>query len=265
MNKKTGLFFLSLTGILVILSVLFFTGCSSSDKNGTDKKEKYKKMEGTVVVFGDSTWAIDKGPKGITGRFEELTSFHVKDLSVCGGMAVRIEKYPSTHSNSCLTSMLFFNEDEESREMHDAIKGADYVFLEYGGNDYANVSVPASGGENSFENAMQKAVAAIKEMNPDARIVLIGSSEGWFKEDDRIILRSETDLGGGTLADFNNAVRNVAVKEGLLFVDMMKAVPVSIENPREYVIDGAHLSDAGSQVYAEYLTEQIYNYYYVSD
>jgi lysophospholipase L1-like esterase len=265
MNKKTGRFLISLiTGFLVILSTLL-TGCNSSDKSKTDKKEKYKKMEGNVVVFGDSIWALDKGPKGVAGRFEELTSFNVTDLSVCGGMAVRIEKYPSTHSNSCLTSMLFFNEDEESKEMRDSIMGSDYVILEYGGNDYPNASVPASGEGNSFENAMQKAVAAIKEMNPDARIVLIGPSEGWFKEDDRIILRSEAEIGGCTLKDFSNAVRNVAEKEGILWVDMMKGIPFSAETPREYVIDGAHLSDAGSQVYAEYLTEQIYNYYYVSD
>lgn len=264
MNKKTGLFFLSLTGILVILSVLLLTGCSSSDKSRTDKKEKYKKMEGNVVVFGDSIWALDKGPKGVAGCFEELTSFHVTDLSVCGGMATRIEKYPSTHSNGCLISMLLYNEDEESREMRDAIKGADYVFLEYGGNDYC-VSVPASGVEISFENAMLTAVTTIKEMNPDARIVLIAPSEGWMTEGDKTVLRSETDLGGGTLVDFNNAVRNVAEKEDLLWVDMIKGLPVSRENPREYVADGVHLSDAGCKVYAEYLAEQMYNYYYVSD
>lgn len=264
MNKKTGLFFLPLTGFLVIFSVLLLTGCGSSDKNGTDKKGQYKKMEGNVVVFSDSTWAIDKGPKGVAGRFKELTSFHVKDLSLCGGMAARIEKYPSTHSNRSLTSMLFFNEDEESKEMRDSIKEADYVILDYGANDWG-ASVPASGGENSFENAMQTAVTAVKEMNPDARIVLIGPSEGWMTEGDKTVLRSETDMGGGTLKDFSNAVRNVAEKEGLLWVDMMKGLPVSIENPQEYVIDGAHLSDAGSQVFAEYLARQIYNYYYGSN
>lgn|GEM_PF-3044695 len=170
-------------------------------------------MEGNVVVFSDSTWAIDKGPKGVAGRFKELTSFHVKDLSLCGGMAARIEKYPSTHSNRSLTSMLFFNEDEESKEMRDSIKEADYVILDYGANDWG-ASVPASGGENSFENAMQTAVTAVKEMNPDARIVLIGPSEGWMTEGDKTVLRSEIDMGGGTLKDFSNA-DDVTQKENL--------------------------------------------------
>ena len=266
MDKKAGRSLLSsVTGFLVILSMLLLAGCSSSDKSRTDKKDKYKEMEGNVVVYGDSIWALDKGPKGVAGRFEEITSFHVTDLSVCGGVAARIEEYPSTHSNICLTSMLFYNDDEESREMRDSINGADYVFIEYGGNDYGIGHVSASGGENSFENAMLTAVTAIKEMNPDARIVLIGPSEGWLPEGDRTVLKSEADFGGGTLTDFSNAVRNVAGKEGLLFVDMMKGVPVSTERPREYVIDGSHLSDAGSQVYAEYLAEQIYEYYYGSN
>ena len=145
--------------LLVIFSMLTAVSCSAASQtsaltSGTDlsqTEKPYKELTGTVVVFGTSIWAMEPGPTGVAGRLEELTSFEVKDYSLLGGMATRIEG--DSFSDISLVSILLYN-----------------------------------------------SVETIKKMNPDARIVLVGPTNGWGMEDGEYVFA--TELGRRVYAEY---------------------------------------------------------------
>ena len=256
--------------LLVILSMLMAVGCNNASQtsaltSGTDlsqTEKPYKELTGTVVVFGTSIWAMEPGPTGVAGRLEELTSFKVKDYSLLGGMATRIEG--DSFSDISLVSILLYNEDKLSREMRDAIHDADYVIIAFGGNDHS-MGIPASGEGESYENALLISVETIKKMNPGARIVLVGPTNGWGMEDGEYVFSTELDFGGGKLGDYVDAMKKVAEKEGILCVDMLDAWTFCEDDPTRYSEDGSHLTELGRRVYAEYLAKNIYDHYFAGD
>ena len=248
----------------VIVLLLFLTGCVRSGSpvqslSSETIPSKYKAMTGNVVVFGTSIWAIEPGPEGVKANFENLTSFKVTDNSLLGGMATRLEG--DYLEDVSLVSILLYSDDKYSKRMRQDVVKADYVILAFGGNDQAK-GVPASGTGNSFENALQLSVSTIKEMNPKARIILISPLNGWLPVDGEYIPFADIDNGGGKLADYIAAVERVADREKLLCVKMSEAIVFSKDDPMRYFKDGSHLTPEGSRLYAEYLTKQIYEYYY---
>jgi lysophospholipase L1-like esterase len=250
----------------LLILALVFTGCGPTARNTEQTGPAdiaddsiYKEMTGNVVVFGTSIWAIEPGPTGIASRLEEITSFKVTDNSVSGSMATRVED--DYLSDGSLISILLYNDDIYSRRMRDSIKEADYVILAFGGNDYYR-GVPASGDGNSFENAMKLAVSTIKEMNPDAHIILIPPLNGWALIDGEYVSPMEIDFGSGTLGDFIDVVERVAREEDLLCVNMSEVIVFSKDEPLKYFEDGSHLTESGRMLYAQYLAERIYGYYY---
>ena len=248
----------------VIVLLLFLTGCVRSGSpvqslSSETIPSKYKAMTGNVVVFGTSIWAIEPGPEGVKANFENLTSFKVTDNSLLGGMATRLEG--DYLEDVSLVSILLYSDDKYSKRMRQDVVKADYVILAFGGNDQAK-GVPASGTGNSFENALQLSVSTIKEMNPKARIILISPLNGWLPVDGEYIPFADIDNGGGKLADYIAAVERVADREKLLCVKMSEAIVFSKDDPTKYFKDGSHLTAEGSRIYAEYLTKQIYEYYY---
>ena len=249
----------------VIVLLLFLTGCVRSGSpvqslSSETVPSKYKAMTGNVVVFGTSIWAIEPGPEGVKANFENLTSVKVTDNSLLGGMATRLEG--DYLEDVSLVSILLYSDDKYSKRMRQDVVKADYVILAFGGNDQAK-GVPASGTGNSFENALQISVTAIKEMNPKARIILISPLNGWLPVDGEYIPFADIDNGGGKLADYIAAVERVADREKLLCVKMSEAIVFSKDDPTKYFKDGSHLTAEGSRIYAEYLTKQIYEYYYL--
>ncbi|MBR2549891.1 MAG: hypothetical protein IKE92_07755 [Clostridiales bacterium] len=112
--------------LLVIFSMLTAVGCSAASQTSAlagqtelsqnTSEKPYKELTGTVVVFGTSIWAMEPGPTGVAGRLEELTSFEVKDYSLLGGMATRIEG--DSFSDISLVSILLYNSVETIKKMN---------------------------------------------------------------------------------------------------------------------------------------------------
>ena len=100
------------------------------------------------------------------------------------------------------------------------------------------------------------------EMNPDASIILIPSLGGWALIDGEYVSPFELDFGGGTLSEYISIVERIAQEEDLLCVNMNEVIVFSEDEPLKYFEDGSHLTEYGRLVYAQYLTEQIYDHYY---
>ncbi len=259
----------NLTLILFLLFALMLSGCSGTSATATQAPptditidSRYKAMTGKVVAFGTSIWAIERGPTGIASRLEQMTSFKVTDNCYLGGMAVRLEN--DYFTDVSLESILFYDDNKYNIEKRNSIYDADYVILAYGGNDQSR-GVPASGEGQSFENAMRRSVAAIKQMNPKAHIILIAPLNGWVLIDGEDVQFKDIDEGGGKLNDYIAAVERIAKDENLLCVNMNDVIAFSKDEPKKYFEDGAHLTELGRKIYAQYLTEKIYESYYKDD
>ena len=264
-----------ITVLLFLFMVLASAGCSTASQMSSgietestveniesslsDSLPRYKEMTGSVVVFGTSIWAIEPGPGGVASNLEDLTSFQVKDYSLLGGLATRVEG--DSFSDISLVSILLYNKDKTSEEMRDAIPAADYVILAFGGNDHS-MGIPASGEGDSFENALLISISAIRRMNPDVRIILVSPTDSWAYEDGRYVFSTQTDNGGGKIGDYVEVIKRVAEKEDILWVNMLDAWTFCEDDPTRYSEDGSHLSELGRRIYAEYLAEHIYDYYY---
>lgn len=254
MKKKiitAGIFSL----LFLLVSVLVIV--SLSKEYAAYQKRKLKEISGDVVVLGDSIWGLDKGKTGIGGYLEEITSLQVANFCIPGSSATFVEG--AAQAKDSMVALLIHNQDKRSEEIRSKIREAEYVFLAHGANDYFQ-GVLASGEGNSFENSLYTSVAAIKEMNPNARIVLISPAECYLIPLD--VLATENDFGGGTLREYTKAVKRVAEEEQLLCIDMLKAWNLTRENATQYLVDGAHLTKYAREKYSEYLLRRIYEYYY---
>lgn len=109
---------------------------------------------------------------------------------------------------------------------------------------------------------LEHSVAAIKEMNPKARIILIDPLNGWLPVDGEYVAFADIDNGGGKLNDYIDATERVAKDENLLCVNMSDVIAFSKDDPKKYFEDGSHLTELGRKIYAQYLTEKIYDFYY---
>ena len=252
--------FALLVMFLMLLVVSCSTASQASGASQTTIEKLYPELTGKVVVFGTSIWAIEPGPTGVAGQLEALTSFEVEDCSMLGGLATRIED--DTFSDVSLVSVLLYNTDKYSIKKREAIPDADYVIIAFAGNDHS-WGIPASGEGESYENALLLSIDTIKEMNPNARIVLVGPTNGWgTTEDGEFIFSTDLDFGGGKLGDYVDAMKRVAEKEDVLCVDMLNVWTFREDDPTRYSEDGSHLTELGRRLYAEHLAESIYDYYY---
>lgn len=246
---------------ILVLSLIFSgSGCfenkpAASSSTGTIADVKYKELTGNVVVFGTSIWAIEPGPTGIASSLEQMTSFKVTDFSMLGGLCTRIES--DSFNDISLVSILLYNKDKYSKNMRDAVSKADYVLLAFGGNDHSQ-GIPASGEGESYENALKISVSAIRDLNPNVRIVLIGPLNGWTLIDGKYVPETEIDDGGGKLGNYIDATERVAKDNGLLCVKMSDAIVFTQDEPKKFFADGSHLTETGRRMYAEYLAEKMY-------
>ncbi len=217
-----------------------------------DEENSYMNMSGKVVVLGDSLWGLDKGPEGIAGCLEEITSLEVKNFCIPGTCASRIEGFSGTKDS--MISILVDNQDARSEEIRNEISESQYVFIEHCNNDYS-MGVPTTGEDNCYEQALLDSISVIKELNPEVQIVMILPTLGYLINMEK--LTSEYDSGSGTIDAYIDVMKSVAEKEGARVVDMQKAWTLTKENWSEYLVDGAHLKKEARREYAAYLAQEL--------
>jgi lysophospholipase L1-like esterase len=59
---------------------------------------------------------------------------------------------------------------------------------------------------------------------------------------------------------FNHIIRTVGAEEGAVVIDLVRHLVENVENwkqPMKIFYDGVHVTDRGSEVYAEYIAERL--------
>lgn len=140
----------------------------------------------------------------------------------------------------------------------------DYFVVEYGINDFFR-AVPQNNPENDFDlktyaGALRYAVSNLREIAPDATVILCSPHYAQFFNGDRFIGDGNTlNTGYGTLFDYKGTCEYVAKEQQAEFFNAYQDLGIDGYTAEDYLEDGVHLTEAGRQLYADALAELILN------
>lgn len=139
----------------------------------------------------------------------------------------------------------------------------DYFIVEYGINDFFEgvpLGVPEDGmfDFTTYVGALRYAVVTLREIAPDATIILCGPHFCQFFKDNKYIGDSNTvNTGYGTLFDYKGICQYLANEQKTEFLDAYFDIGINGYTAQDLLADGVHLSDEGRQNYADVLAKKI--------
>ncbi len=143
-----------------------------------------------------------------------------------------------------------------------------YYVIEYGANDFFNgVTLNVSGYEtpgvqaHALYNAMCMGIDTLKEISPDATIILMTPFYGIYVTDDGTYIGDSyiVSNGVGTLSDYARKVVNVAEDKGTICFDgmFMTKHDLYLDTAGDYLMDNLHLNLTGRQIFARLVAHEI--------
>lgn len=137
----------------------------------------------------------------------------------------------------------------------------DYFIVEYGTNDFFR-AVRQSGEDgfdlNTYAGALRYGVANLKELAPDATIILCSPCYAQFYSDGFMVGDGNvTNPGNGTLFDYKGTCNYIAKEAQVEFFNAYQDLGIDGYTAEEYLEDGVHLTEAGRQIYADALAHKI--------
>lgn len=137
----------------------------------------------------------------------------------------------------------------------------DYFIVEYGTNDFFR-AVRQSGEYdfdlNTYAGALRYGVANLKELAPDATIILCSPCYAQFFSDGYMVGDGNvTNPGNGTLFDYKGTCNYIAKEAQVEFFNAYQDLGIDGYTAEEYLEDGVHLTEAGRQIYADALAHKI--------
>ncbi len=138
----------------------------------------------------------------------------------------------------------------------------DYFIVEYGTNDFFR-AVAQSDPEMDFNlhtyaGALRYGVSGLKELAPDATIILCSPCYAQFYHDGYMVGDGNvTNPGNGTLFDYKGTCNYVANETQVEFFNAYQDLGIDGYTAEDYLEDGVHLTEAGRKVYADALAQRI--------
>lgn len=138
----------------------------------------------------------------------------------------------------------------------------DYFVVEYGINDFLRAA-PLRNTDNDYDlrtyvGALRYAVSNLREVAPDATIILCGPHYTQFFHEGRFIGDANTfNTGYGTLFDYKGICEYVANESQTEFFDAYSDLGINGYTAEQYLEDGVHLTAEGRQLYADALAKII--------
>ncbi len=144
----------------------------------------------------------------------------------------------------------------------------DYYVIEYGANDFFNnVTLNVSGYEtpgvqaHALYNAMCMGIDVLKDISPDATIILMTPFYGIYVADDGTYIGDSyiVSNGVGTLSDYARKIINVAEDKQLVCFDgmFMTKHDLYLDTAGSYLMDNLHLNLTGRQIFARLVAHEI--------
>lgn len=138
----------------------------------------------------------------------------------------------------------------------------DYFIVEYGTNDFFR-AVRQNDPDmmfnlHTYAGALRYGVSGLKELAPDATIILCSPCYAQFYHDGFMIGDGNvTNSGNGTLFDYKGTCNYVANETQVEFFNAYQDLGIDGYTADDYLEDGVHLTEAGRRLYADALAQRI--------
>lgn len=282
-NKKK-IFIRNFIGILIgtVLTVIVIIGIQHGIKTIRDNRIISSHDAVNIVVLGDSIWDLVRDETGIAARLQTDLGGKatIYNLSIKGSSAAAsggTTGIGTQQDQICLYAMAKYltgvtendiPEEYTASDLLDTVdmNSVDYVLIAYGLNDYFG-SVPLKNPDDyydvtTYEGAMCESIEMLKEAYPSVQFVILSPTYCQGYSYGQVVHESNTySYGGGTGLDYVTAAKEVADSYSATFVNNTTALPISIHNGPEYLVDGTHLTQKGRREYAANLASYILETY----
>ncbi len=240
----------------------------------------------TILLLGNDQFARERGENGIDGQIASLTGGTVYNCSFDNtylGLknTVYSEDYPTDAFNlywvvMCMTMNDYtllentskqWDRDDNAPATIETLKNLDLstvdtVVIMYDGNDFLSERILAGPYDETTAvtccGCLQQSILLLKQTFPQMRII-VSSPYFTYAEDEDGNLQpgSLVDYGQGTLPDYMIAYKNIAVNNGVSFIDNYFG-SITEDNYSQYLQeDRFNLNDAGRALIAKRIAEFI--------
>lgn len=235
-----------------------------------------------IIFLGDSIFDSNRDGTGIPYLTAEQCNADAFNLSIggtCAALKADESRDPSEWSSWSLVEVLNVMMGElpasnlAGTRAGEIISSSnidfsqtDYFVVEYGTNDFLSGIGRSDQGDmynlNSYSGALRYAVSNLKEIAPDATVILCSPCFAQFYGKDGYMVGDGNmmDKGNGTLFDYKGTCNYIANEQGALFFNAYQDLGIDSYTADEYLEDGVHLSAAGRQLYADALAKMILSY-----
>lgn len=276
-GEKRGKSMIYCASVPVFVCLFFFTFHSRADRLVPRKVQ--------VVFFGDSVCGLVRDDTAIpaqVGRLLDMTVFNGAFGGTCVGRIGEEGKLDYSKDTISLTALTkavaardfgaqqtmrfkesnteYFEETVDGLEAVD-FSAVDIVVVEHGLNDYYSGTPIRKEGdpwdERTFTGALRHSLRALRQTNPDMRILLVTPTYTWHQ---RLGLTCEEyDAGYGILEDYVRAEMEVAQEFGVEVLDVYHDVfpHETWEDWAVYTWDGLHPNEAGRKLLAGMIAEYL--------
>lgn len=202
------------------------------------------------LAIGGTSASIEADEEG---EYEKWTS-----RSLCGVVNALLKNIPTGIFDGSRAGELLSNPNIDFSQ-------TDYFIVEYGTNDFFR-GVRQSDQDNvynlkTYAGALRYAVSNLKDVAPDATIILCSPMYAQFYKDGYLIGDGNiTNNGNGTLFDYVGTCNYVANEHSTLFLNAYQDLGIDGYTVEQYLEDGVHLTAEGRQLYADALAKMILNY-----
>jgi len=178
--------------------------------------------------------------------------------SFCGVVNALLKKIPTGIFDGSRTGELLDNP-------HIDFSKTDYFIVEYGVNDFFR-GVRQNDDDDMFNQktyggALRYGVVNLKELAPDATIILCSPTYAQFYKDGFMVGDGNiTNNGNGTLFDYVGTCNYVAKEQNAIFLNAYQDLGIDGYSAEYYLEDGVHLTAEGRKLYADKLAKIILNY-----
>ena len=262
---------------------------STVEKAEEPAKEEKKEEDKVVMVFiGDSQMASGRedGTDIASLMNRRVPNSKVYNLGI-GGTTAAVEASTTNLELENWSSLSFMgivyglahkiDYDEVFKDYPATVDGlnridpakVDYYFIEYGANDFFT-KVPLDKTQydgsplHTYYGALDAGVAMLKQLSPDAKIVLMTPFYGIYTDSNVKYLGDSYIVSNGidTLSNYARKCMNVAEDNKVIDFDAMnyKGCDLYLDTADQYLMDGTHLTPTGRRIFARLLAH-IPNFY----
>lgn len=149
------------------------------------------------------------------------------------------------------------------------LSGASVIFVALGTNDYGHsirLGQPSDSGMTTFCGALNRFMSAVKEQNPNAKVVFMTPiyrtrfQYDWEKAGYQV-----KNQAGSTLSDYCDAIVQIAQANGAYVLDSRTESVITAKNAGQLLYDGLHPNEEGHAAIAKSVAAYLENHVFSAE